>query len=79
MVKIKCENTSAISSEAVDCEYSVKNPLVSLYVLRFNLLEQVEHFAYLKSLLLKLVHSTSSKSFFVCPTSRGPVFPNKHS
>ena len=28
---IKCENTSAISSEAVDLEYSVKKPFVFLY------------------------------------------------
>ena len=44
---IKNENISAISSDAVDIEYSVKNPLLSFIKERPNLFVQVEHFAYL--------------------------------
>ena len=54
---IKNENISAISSEAVDIEYSVKNPLESLINDKFDLLEQVEHSAYLNFGALNLLHS----------------------
>ena len=54
----KCEKISAISSDAVDFEYSVKNPSILLYNSRFQLLLHVEHSLYLKSFLLNVFHST---------------------
>ena len=42
---IKWENTSAISSDAVDCEYSVINPAVLEYVSNPIFLVHVEHSA----------------------------------
>jgi len=56
---IKWENTSAISSEAVDLEYSVKKPSVFLYVSNPSLSLQVEHLAYSNSSTLKLDHTFS--------------------
>ena len=42
---IKNEKISAISSDGIDLEYSVKKPSVFSYRSKFNLSEQVEHSA----------------------------------
>ena len=52
LLTIKKEKISAISSDGIDLEYSVKKPLVFSYKSKFNLSEQVEHSAYSKSELL---------------------------
>ena len=60
---IKWENTSAISSDAVDREYSVIKPAVLEYVSNPIFLVHVEHSAYLNSLGLKLDQVFSSNIF----------------
>ncbi len=50
---IKNEKSSAISSEGVDIEYCVRNPLVLFKSDKPKRSEQVEHLAYLKLELLK--------------------------
>ena len=52
LLTIKKEKISAISSDGIDFEYSVKKPFVFSYKSKFNLSEQVEHSAYSKSELL---------------------------
>ena len=54
---VKNEKSSAISSDAVDLEYSVKKPLVLSKRFKPSLSEQVEHLAYLKPILLNLLQS----------------------
>ena len=45
LLVIKKEKISAISSDGIDFEYSVKNPFVFSYKSKLSLLEQVEHSA----------------------------------
>ena len=58
---IKKEKISAISSDGVDIEYSVRNPWVFTKGDKFKRSVQVEHFAYLNSELLNFFHSSLIK------------------